>query len=84
METRMCTHVHTYAYTVALNKGREGLLQHRLQEDISLSTPFFPPQTRTKHQQVSGAVSGPGHKTDTVPTPGAHILVRKKKINISC
>lgn len=28
---------------------------------------------------MSGAVLGPGHKTDVVPTPGIHILVRKKK-----
>lgn len=50
----MCAHVDTPAHTVALNKGREGLLQHRLQEDSSLSTPFFPPQHKlnTDKRQV--------------------------------
>lgn len=29
--------------------------------------------------QVSSPVSGPGHKTDAVPTPGTYVLARKKK-----
>lgn len=40
---------------------------------------MLPSQTQAEHLQVSGAVLGPGHKTDVVPTPGIHVL-RKKSV----
>lgn len=72
--TRMCTHMHT----AVLNKGQGGL-HSTGSKRTAVSAPL--PSANTT-RQVPGPVSGPAHETDTVPTRGTHILVRKKSTTL--